>query len=247
MLLNLCASCFVCSGISGGLITYNKLIEYKNKIKQEQIYEYPNLPNNPMDTNIIVKIPNNLIQKKYYIGTMQLNKLVPIQTIKLCFNTKTLKYVNTNIINVKIKNCVLFPPNIYKNLVLDKKLLSMNKIKILFNNNITSYSFYSNILFSKYNQILSTNIPSYLSEINYDDYKNFDIQLQENLISQGEDVYLIVNPSITTNELCISTISNDIDTILTEKYNYLINEIKMIASFSFVICCSGILIFLADK
>lgn len=262
-------------GWSAKINTDDKLVNLRNKIKNEKTYIYPyditKLGNEQtnMPDNIIVKIPYNLIDKKYSIGMIKLNRL----TTK---TSTTIKYDESGIIKIinndKIKkepfqSHLLFPTKIFKEFELNPRMFDSNKIKILFNNTITSKSVGCGNLLERYFNIVEnsgmdcstlhrsiSSIPLMYSMA----LSGYDFELKENFIRSYNDLYLIVNPykqlsnpqisqeQVESNiKLNIVAIADDKDKIIKEKYCYEASEIDSQYSISFlaIVCGIGLLFY----
>jgi hypothetical protein len=258
--------------------TDNEYLNLKNTIKNEKIYVYPNdvdelnkkysfdKEQNNISNNIIIKIPYNSIDIKYPIGKIKLNKIIkktsPITIIEYN-NSRKNKFTNNEIIDKKLfKECVLFPTEIFKHNALN--LEQHNKIKLLFDNTITSKSKQSKKLINEYynsiiksNQskdfLLSNNI---YYDLDYDYYYdsdydyNYDYELELNFIEYYRNVYLLVNPYIeksdkeptqlSNTKYNIISIGDDENIIIKEKYSNEKNQLDNKYLISIIAIVAGI-------
>jgi len=247
--------------------TDDKLDNLRKNIKNEKIYVYPNdvfklcEEQTYIPDNIIVKIPHNLIDNKYFIGMIKLNIMIKKTSTIFKFDENgRIKIINNDKIKKEpFQTYLLFPTKIFKEFELEQKMFESNKIKILFNNTITSKSIGYNNLFERYFNVVKNSgmdcfihyhsIPS-IHSIALSEY---DFELEENFIRSCNNVYLIVNPHKQMSEpqifqeqpkpnikLNIIAIADNKDKIIKEKYCSKINEIISQYSASFLVIACGI-------
>ena len=192
--------------------TDKEIVDLNKTMKNEKIYVYPhdipkldlepaNLPN-----DIIVKIPHNLIDNKYYIGKIKLYKITKDTStiIRYYDDDENKKLKITDIDHIKkepYQSHLLFPTKILKEFELDQIMFKNNKIKILFDNTITCKSGGHENLIEKYFNIIQNSGINYSNQHNPIFYKYplypmplFECELEENFISHHNDIFLLVNP-----------------------------------------------------
>jgi hypothetical protein len=257
----------------------DEFVNLTNKIKNEKTYIYPHditklsEVQTDMPDNIIVKIPHNLIDKKYSIGVIKLNRLTTkTSTIIQYDESGRIKIIsNDEIKKEPFQSHLLFPTKIFKEFELNPRMFESNKIKILFNNTITSKSVGCGNLLQRYSNIVENSgmdcstlyhsissiysIPSMHSMA----LTGYDFELKENFIRTYDDVFLIVNPHKQISQLLmyqeqvepniklnIVAISDDKDKIIKEKYW---SDADVIANgylASFLFIASGIILLFVE-
>jgi hypothetical protein len=204
----------ISSGITSCYITYKKYLNLKDKINSEQIYtniEQNNNIYNQYNKEIIIKIQDpysfSLKNSNYLIGEILLEKVTPIKIINKYHDIEYNGFLN-KFEKIKkqeiyykykiepIKKQVLFP-NIFSELNLSNNLLSLNKIKVLFNNTSIEKSDNTQFIFDLYNKNIKNNIPNYCSDtiINLND----SFQIKKNFLLPGSDLFLLIEFSNQTN------------------------------------------------
>lgn len=260
-------------GWSVKINTDDELVNLRNKIKNEKTYIYPHditklgEEQTNMPDNIIVKIPHNLIDKKYSIGTIKLNRLTTkTSTIIKYDESGRIKIIsNDKIIKEPFQSHLLFPTKIFKEFELNPRMFESNKIKILFNNTITSKSGGCGNLLERYFNVVENSGMDYstlyhtIPSIHSIALTGYDFELKENFIRSYNDLYLIVNPykQITKSpmsqeqaepniKLNIVAIADDKDKIIKEKYWSDANEIDNQYLASFLVIASGIVLLFVE-
>ena len=246
----------------------DKYIDLRNTIKNEKIYDYQqdisklDIEKNNIPDNIIVKIPHNLIDKKYSIGKIKLNRITTNKsTIIKYYQNGKLKIINNDEIKKEpFQSHLLFPTKIFKEFELDQIMFMNNKIKILFDNTITSKSCGHKNLIEKYFTIIQNSGIDYHKLHNpisaeYSIYSfplsEYDFELEENFISHYNDIYLMVNPykkSYFTElldvesdiKLNIIAIADNKNKIIEEKYRSEISNNYNQYAISFLAIAYGI-------
>lgn len=284
-MLKIIGTGFIILGINIKIYVDKKFDDLNNTIKNEKIYVYPDdiyklcqehdpeqqdcdsdSDSDSEPNNSIIKIPHNLINNKYSIGTIKLNKITPkLSTIVKCDEYGKIKIINNDeVISSIAQSHLLFPTKIFKEFELDQMMFMNKEIKLLVDNavNYKSNENRNENLINKYCAIIKNSgiehselklelesVPEYSSTF----FNNFE--LKENFIKPCNDVYLMVNPhsqllnfssKYSKNiKLKIIAISDNRDLIVKEKYSNKINELdgQYIISF-FVIACGVGLLFL---
>jgi len=201
-MISLVGICLISIGLNIKLNIYNDYKILSNKMINEKVFVYPydtnqfvkkvSLNKNSINDNMIVKIPNNYIYKKYSIGKIKIQKITK----------KTSTVINYDKVNdfIKIENketkCretflehLLFPTCKFKEFEFDNKRFYDNKIKILFDNTIISKSNCNLPLINKYKNIVENNCISLNTS-------GCDFELEENFIGNFDDLYLMVEPCL---------------------------------------------------
>lgn len=257
---------------------------YKNdkiiieKIKNEKVFTYPFETNNIMENdllnknnmsnNMIIKIPNDRLYKKFSIGKIKIQKIIKkkITDIKYDKDNNTVNIENKEIITKEpFLEHLLFPTCKFKEFDFDNKRFHDNKIKILFNNTIISKSHGNIGLIDKYINTLENNyVSNFLQREHFLNLitSGCDFELEENLIGNFNDLYLMVEPHLmSTNQesnqesnqepnqepkvkFNIIALSDNKDKIIKEKYISEINELNNRIILFYFSILSGVVVFL---
>lgn len=246
----LASGSFIASGSFVAIKAIDKNNELNKKMNNVKIYSYPNEINHINqaslinDSNIIININKSNINDKFPIGIVKINKIkkIPLITYDRVYDIYTNKYerikkVEHEIIKYPIGSQILFP-NKYPKLQLDPNLLINKKISVLFDNStFTKSSSISNII-ELYESIIQKNISNFKSDINFN--STDELELEENLLKNNNDLYLIANPSSNLNVLNINSISDNRDSIVKKKFESEINHVNTISFFSYCLIGSGL-------
>lgn len=248
------------------------------KIKNEKVLTYPHdtnqymknillnknvlLNKNELSNNVIVKIPNNLLDKKFSIGKIKINKISK--------KNSTIIYYDKINDCIKIKDketeCkepfiehLLFPTCKFKEFEFDNKMFYNNKIKILFDNAIISKSNGNMALINKYiNTIENNSVRNFIPKEYFSNLiiSGCNFELEENFITPFDDLYLIIKPCLqlknqeTNNEKVkfnIIVLGNNKDKIIEEKYIDELNVINRNMVLSYFCTITGCLTLLFIK
>lgn len=252
--------------------TDNKNDQLNRIITNEKIYTIPEdnyiltqlsseiTPNQNSNSNLIIKIPHNLINNKYLVGKIKLNKITNFSEKKY-----KLDEFNNLIIEKKIKEKktepflkkILFPSNILENYGIDYKFEPNDKTEILFNNSIVSKSKSFKTLYDKFKNTITfshSNTTNLTFSDNFDIVQpyndNVNFELVENYITERKDVYLLIDDALRSNGsnenkiLNILIICDNKDKIIKKKYQIMLNEVELgyISSFSLITIGIGVII-----
>lgn len=246
---------FIILGFNIGKYVNKEFYDLNNMIKNEKIYIYQSDILNSgqkqlsMQTNSIVKIPRNLIDNKYSIGIIKLNKISPkLSTIIKCDEYGRIKIINNNeITNEIIQTHMLFPTKIFKEFELDQMMFMNKEIKLLVDNakiykSDKNKNENKNVI-DRYRTIISNNDIEYsgLHLMHPSTFYN-NYELKENFIAHNNDVYLMVNPCTRymDTKLQIIAITDNKDKIVREKYSSTINKLEGQCIISFFAIAFGI-------
>lgn len=226
-----------------GLISVGDLCSYKsyqvhkdikNKFNSEKIYKYPDCiaTINDIPKNSVIFVPRNNIDKTYYIGSMELNKVMYYKERHNIFGYEDNIYCVMKKY-FKLKEIILFP-SIYDNLCLNKNLMESGNIKVLIDNQIKLSSTNTKTLFDEYECIVKRNLPEYYSDLKYSKifFDVEQIELTKNLINDKNNMFLIVDPSPNKKDLEIKLISDNVNNALNEKFTsnvYVISSLLTIS------------------
>lgn len=243
---------------------YDELSSLRNTIKNEKTYIYPHdisqlgKEQHNVPENIVVKIPRFLIDKKYPVGEIKLNKIkTKTSTIIRYDEDGRIKITNNEEIKKELlRSCLLFPTELFKEFELEQRIMTDGGIKILFNNTITSKSNGGKNLVERYFTVIENSgidnskeynlVPSQQNvELMSMALSDYDFELKENFINSNKDVYLIVEPrkhSLNSSDvkLNIVAIADNKDKIFEEKYSNQISELSKQFATSFIVIICGI-------
>lgn len=244
---------FIILGFNIRKYVNKEFYDLNNMIKNEKIYIYHSDIFNSgqkqlsMQTNSIVKIPRNLIDDKYSIGIIKLNKISPkLSTIVKCDKYGRIKIINNNeITNEIIQTHMLFPTKIFKEFELDQMMFMNKEIKLLVDNTkiYKSNKNENKNVIDRYRTIISNNDIEYSGlHFVYPSTFYINYELKENFITHNNDVYLMVNPCTRymNTKLQIIAIADNKDKIVREKYSSTINKLEGQYIISFFAIAFGI-------
>jgi hypothetical protein len=241
-ILNLIPIGFIGTGLIFGSIASDINKKVNNKISNEKIYLFPSEIESINKSNSIIKIERDFMTgiRKNPIGYVRVNKIVkvPIVVYKNVYNIildkySIQKYIEYEEIKKIIGSQILFP-HIHDKIIIDSDLLLSKKINVLINNSNFTKSSNKNLI-ERYEKIIRCNIPNFTSDLIIDSAQNLNnLELEENILGDNSDLYLMVNPS--NDKLIANTISESSEFIIREKYKDDIdvtNELTIL-SFSFI-------------
>lgn len=237
------------AGLLCNSISLDKSKKTLDKISNEKIYNFPSDINSIKKPDSIIKIEPGLLKlylnKK--IGYVAINHIIqnPKITYRNVYNSLSDKYelqkiINNEEIKINIGKQILFP-NVHTQLVLDPKLLCDKKINILFDN-IYYIKTSTDNLIDRYENIIRCNIPSFKSDIPIKYNNTKMLEIEENLLKNDSNLYLMVSPNINNNKLNINTIGCDEKSILEHKYRNDIQCAKSMDDLSGSLIIGGVII-----
>ena len=241
-ILNLIPIGFIGTGLIFGSIASDINKKVNNKISNEKIYLFPSEIESINKSNSIIKIERDFMTgiRKNPIGYVRVNKIVkvPIVVYKNVYNIildkySIQKYIEYEEIKKIIGSQILFP-HIHDKIIIDSDLLLSKKINVLINNSNFTKSSNKNLI-ERYEKIIRCNIPNFRSDLIIDSAQNLNnLELEENILGDNSDLYLMVNPS--NDKLIANTISESSEFIIREKYKDDIDVTNnlTVLSFSFI-------------